>query len=1091
MLNLIIGRAGTGKTALVQNEIKHRMDAGATELLLIVPEQYSHDAEKQLCDRCGDALSLHGEVLSFTRLSGRVFLELGHPSQFLDAGGQMLVMYRAIESVAQKLKVFGLKGIRMELLEGMLSAMRDFKGYRISAQTLEKLSSQASEPLSAKLHDLALILDAYGALLNIHGGDMPDMLTMLAEMIADSKIGDTGHIFFDGFNDFTAQELYVIEELMRKKADITVCLSYDLGDSSEAFELPRKTAGELRKIAQEHDIEVKITQGGGSSGHLGSEHWEVGSPGIDDAAGGNSGKSDELKFMERKLFHHEAARFPGECNAITIHCAQSKYAECEYAADKAWELIRKGYRWRDIGVMARDWEEYSSLCENVFEKYGIPYFTSGRADILNKPPVAHIDAALEISVSGWEYRQVFRYIKTGLCGISTEDCAELENYVLTWNIRGAMWLSEWTLPASGYGGECDMEALARLNNMRSQLTKPIMRLRDGIKGTSEASGKLKVLYTFLEEIKLPQRLAEKAGDIEARGQQRLANEYLQIWEIIIGAMEQMFIILGDSMLTAAELRKMFSLVLSRYDVGVIPVSLDRTALGSMAMSRRRDLKCLIILGATDENMPKLNKGGGALSDSEREELGRLTGIPAGLLENLGREMNMLYSTLTLPSRELILTYKNTGGDRPSFIIKRLKAMFGISEIGAENNVLPNLPPVGEAVFGCPADAQQIGGDTGLGIKAAELLYGGKLSLSPSRADKYYSCPFQHFLLSGLGLKPRIVAAFDAPMAGLFMHFVLEGVSKEIKETVGFKDADEALCRSLASKFIEEFVQKKLLNFEGKNARFIYLFRRIEQDVIRILSDMIEELNHSDFEPLNFELDFSDFASSQLMLGDSSPVALRGIIDRVDGWQSGGKLYLRVIDYKTGKKSFSLSDLMHGRDMQMLIYLFALEKLGEALYESEVTPAGVLYVPARDVILKASKNSSEDEIRKSRKKQLRRGGLVLSDPAVLNAMENDEEKQYLPVKLSKDGVFTGDSIVSPNQIALLSKHVDNMLQSAASEILSGEIKRNPFYKNENDNACLYCGYRSICTFDEENGDKRRFARKLKTSEIWEMLETSKD
>ena len=1174
MLDLILGRAGTGKTALVLSDIRKRMDAGESGLLLIVPEQYSHDAEKQMCAVCGDKLSLHGETLSFTRLCGHVFSETGGaPAHMPDKGSQILIMHLAIESVAQRLKVFGSKGLRTELLEKMLDAVKEFKSLRLMPETLDKIAENASSSLREKLRDLSLIYSAYDALLQLYGGDTADRMTLLAEMIGDSTVGTSGHIYFDGFNDFTAQELRIIEELLSKKANLTVCLTCDLNDDSEIFKLPRKTVGQLKALAREYGAEIRVIEDSRDIpcpltkpplyAHL--------TPPVATAA--------ELMFLEKHLFTHTAAKFAGNCDAITIYAAPTRYTECEYAARKVWELVRVGYRWRDISVMARNWEDYGPICENVFEKYAIPFFSSGRADILEKSPAALIDATLDIAVSGLEYKPVFRYLKTGLANISADACSELENYVLKWNIRSSMWDREWTLPTSGYGGDSDKDALSRLNNLRRAVIEPINRFRDGMKGVTGTDTKLRALYTFLEDIMLPQRLEEKASDLEIRGDTRLADEYTQIWDIINNTMEQMYELLGETLMSAAEFRKLFTLTLSQYDIGVIPVSLDRTALGGMTMSRRRGLKCLIILGATDEDMPKLTKGSGALSDNERVEICRLgADMPSGLEERLCREMNMLYSTLTLPSRELVVMYPIGGGGRASFIIKRIKAMFGISEITLkeEEYMSAAIVPCFElaALSGKTNDSllalaaheylekdssgylypdTSFSGQRKLSSSVAKDLYGSKMSLSASRVDKYYSCPFQHYVQSGLRLSPRIPAEFDAPTAGIFMHYVLERVAREIKATVGFKNVDEPLWQALTSRYIEQFVHDVLYDFEGKNARFIYLFRRLEDDARCVVLDMLEELKRSDFEPLDFELDFSKWNKDVNTYGNKDvntyvntaentygntaentygntaentyvntygntygntsvntsvntssayitdmappissalsippPLHLRGIVDRVDGYKSGEKMYIRVIDYKTGKKSLNLSDVLNGRDMQMLIYLFTLQNYGSNLYGSDIIPAGVLYIPARDIVIKASRNVSEEEIAKMREKELRRAGLILSDPDMIDAMENGDEKKYLPVKYLKDGSATGDSLVTSGQIVLLAAHVNNMLRRAAAEILDGSIICKPYYKSVSDNACIYCEYRTVCAFDEDMGDSRRFVPNMKTAEVWEAI-----
>ena len=1095
MLNLILGRAGTGKTMHVMSDIRRRGAAGETNLLLIVPDQYSHDAEKQLCAVCGDRLSLYGETLSFSRLCNRVFSETGGaPVRIVDNAGQTLLMHRALEYTAPQLKVFGTKGLRTEILEKLLTAVKEFKSLNISPDLLNQTAERTESPLSDKLRDLALIFSAYDALLRERGYDSADRLTLLANMIEDSTVGNTGHIYFDGFNDFTVQELRVIEKLLSKNAELTVCLTCDLfSDEEEVFALPRKTVDQLRRLAGEYGVEIEETR---------FPDYHI--PGS---------RTGELIFLEKHFFEQGKTEYTEQCRAITVYSAPTRYAECEYAAYIVWSLVRSGYRWRDIGVVARDWEEYSPICENIFEKYSVPFFSSGKASILDKPPVALINSALEIAVAGWEYRSVFKYLKTGLAGVTADECAELENYVLMWKIRGAMWEKDWKLPPHGRVKEDDLGALARINDLRRMITEPISKLSAGIRGDTEANAKLQAVLGFLEDIRFRERLSISADELEKRGEARLADEYAQLWGIIKNAIGQASGILGGSTLNAQEFKKLLLLALSQYDVGVIPVALDRTAIGGMAMSRRRDLKCLIILGATDGSLPMLAKSNGALSDNEREELSLLgLDIPAGIEERFNREMNMLYSTLTLPSQELIITYPTGGGDRQSFVVTRIKEIFKLNTITMheEDYMAAAISPCFELALMNPEfgirnsmaaaareyfreyshaassridtiDEIMLAGRGRLSETSAQGLYGQKLSLSASRVDKYYSCPYQYFLQSGLQLDPRATAEFDAPAAGVFMHYILEGVSRQIKATVGYKNADEEFCRTLVKRYIEQYTNEELFNFEGKKPRFIYLFHRLEDDVFRIVMDMLEELKKSDFEPLDFELDFSEIVGS-----DPWP-ATRGIVDRVDGWTHDGKLYLRVIDYKTGNIRFNLVDILHGRNMQMLIYLFALQKYGGAKYGMEIAPAGALYAPARDTILKLPRNSTEAEISAKRENELRRNGLVLNNPYVIEAMENGGTKKYLPVKVVKDEI-TGDSLVSREQVATLSEYIASMLNRAADEIMRGSIECVPFYKSEEDNACIYCEYRSVCAFDEQAGDRRRFVGKMKIGQVWEALET---
>jgi len=1060
LLTLVLGRAGTGKTDYIMSEIKRRMSLGESGMLLIVPEQYSHDAEKQLCAVCGDSLSLYAETLSFTRLCNNVLLETGGASTpLLDSSGQILALYRALESVAPRLKAFGIKRMRTELLKSLLEAVKEFKSYNITPKVLENAAKRTANPLADKLHDLALIYNAYDALLQAYGGDLSSRLTQLADKIGESSYGRSGHIYIDGFNDFTEQEINVIEELLIKKADITVCLTCDTNDLSEVFDIPHKTVEQLKRLAEEHNVKIK------------SKECKV-----------NHTQSLDLLHLEKYLFDDSPLKYQAKSGSIAIYTAPSMYSECEYAAYEALKLVHRGYRWRDIGVMARNWEDYRTICENVFEKYDIPYFSSGKVDILSKPPVIIMDSVLEIVATGFEYKPIFKYIKSGLIDITAGQSAIIENYVLKWQIRGTTWGGQWTMSPGGYGkSEMDKEnikLLEEINALREMIIAPILKLRDKIKGESTVESKLEALYGFFIDIKLPDKLTKKAEEFRKRGEKRLADEYLQLWDIIVHAMDQMFTILGTDIISNAEFHKLFMLALSQNDIGVIPISLDRTALGGMAMSRRRDIKCLILIGATDENLPTLSKRGGALSDSERFTLSELgTTLPAGLEESLNREMNMIYSTLTLPSDRLFIIYSPENGQRPSFIIRRLQEMFAITEKTIDPFTYMSIAekPYLE-LFSSPAyptrQTQTLSG------KAAKLLYGEELILSATSVDNYYSCPYRHFLCSGLSLKPRIKAEFDAATAGNFMHYVLERVFSDIKSGDGFKKITDEACNRLTEKHINEFTEKVLFCFEGKNERFKYLFERYCADVKFVVLDIINELRNSSFEPLDLELNLNKLINTQ-----------KGIIDRIDGYEFNDKIYLRIIDYKTRKTAYKLNmnEILHGRDLQMLIYLFALKKYGSKIYGKEIETAGVLYVPAREVIVSASRDASEEKINELKVSKMRRNGLILNNPAIIEAMENGKDKNYLPVKTKSDGEITGSSLINMNQFDLLANHVGKMIKNATTNIKNGKNECIPFYKSENENACMFCDYHTVCNFDEEIGDSRRFISNKKDDDVWKALE----
>lgn len=1106
MLTLILGRAGSGKTSYVMDDFKAKMDKGMTRLYFIVPEQYSHEAERQLLKTCGDALSLHGEVLSFSRLCSRVFAETGGLSaEMLDDGGSILLMSRAVTAVENRLGLYRAEQ-KADFLEKLVAVAKEFKSACITPGSLEAATDAADSPLKEKLYDLSLILSAYEAFFDRETSDAGDRLDRLIRVIGECGLFQSAHLYFDGFTDFTAQELRVIEELIKMNAGLTICLTCEaLEESEEIFETSRDTALKLLRMATLNGVASEIVK-----------RTEI-----------CARKAEELKYLEKNLFLYNASRYYGACAAIVIFKAEAPDIECEYAAGKILELVRQGYRRRDIAVAVSDWQAYGTLAENIFEKYGLPVFVSKKTDIGQKPPLALVNGVFEIINNGWDYDSVFRYIKTGLTGLSPRDCDALENYVLKWNLRGAIWTrdEDWILPPSGFGdaGDGDAGLLLRINALRREIVKPILTLQRALRAAGDFGEKLRALYEFLEEIGLPRRIKEKADSYLKRGELQLSVEYSQLWDILIHAFDQFYKIAGKNTGSTLEFSRLWKLLISQYDLGAIPVSLDRVVLGDMTRIRRRGSRCLILLGASDDLLPNTGGGGALLSDSERDDLKGL-GLPvSGAAEDrLRREMNQIYSALTLPSEKLIVTYPQRGfggGDkRPSFVIKRLKALFDLTEstdIDASfrlNAPGPSLELAASArhkwesltaaaafeyFSAAPETAEKLDKITAFALLTrgsltggqAAKLYGTELVVSASRIDKYYACRFMYFLQYGLGARPRKPAGFDAPTAGTFMHYILENVTRDITEGAGFQNADEALCLELTGRYVARYVEEVLLGFKDKSSRFKYLFNRLTKDASFIVLDMVRELKSSDFKPLDFELDFSD-GGDILPYGIESggqKLKVRGFVDRVDGWEHEGKLYLRVVDYKTGKKSFSLSDIWHGMNMQLMIYLFALWKNGFGRYNSEIVPAGVLYAPAREEILQVSRNAADEDISELRAKKLRRSGLLLGDNAVIEAMEHGGNKKYLPVKLSKDGLINGESLAGPGQLVRLAGHIDRMLLEIASGVRKGVIAAEPYFKNQADNACMFCDYRAACHFSEKDGDKRRYLKKIKTEDVWEMIE----
>ena len=1107
MLRLIIGKAGAGKTAAVIGEIRQAVEARQSGRLLLVPEQYSHEAERELCAACGDRLSLYAEVLSFTGLARRVMARQGGgAASFLDQGGRLLCMALALNMLGPRLQVYSAARQKAELQAMLLRAVDELKTACVTPEQLETAAETCGDTLGDKLRDLAMIMSAYDTVVARGHADPADRLSSLAGQIPDSDLGPGTHVYVDGFVDFTTQERAVLGALLRRGVEMTVCLTVDEPQGrSEIFALSRIAMRRLLAEAKELGIPVEIRR------------MEA------------EGRHPALHFFAEHMFSYSAARYEGaQPVPIRLCTAESLTAECEQAAARVLELVRdEGCRWRDIALAVRGFEDYRGTLESVFRHYDIPLFTARRSELLSKPLPALIGLAYEILGGGWDVDDVISYMRTGLTGLLPQECDTLADYIFKWQLRGSAWErpGDWRQHPGGYGLEYDgaaREQLRQINSLRRRLAEPLLRFAWQSREAATAREQAAALAGLLEALQLPRQLERRSRQLEEAGQEELAGEYRQLWDLTVSALEQSAAVLDDTEMDSAAFGRLFTLMLSQYDVGIIPVSLDRVSAGDFDRMRRRSIRHLIVLGCSDDRLPPAQESTGVFSDEERERLLELE-IDLGAGEGeLWREFSLIYNCLSLPAESLTMSYAMCDADgealRPAFVFSRARALFDLDAAAGDLRTArlsapaPALSLAAHAVRGggsveqAAADyfrsreparfarlAQAAEMSRGrLSPAGVEALYGSRLRLSASRIDKFASCKFAYFCQYGLRAKPYEPAGFTPPEIGTFMHYVLENTARAVRELGGFAAVDDETLAQLTDRFVRQYIHEELNDFQEKSSRFIHLFRRLCADVHRVVADMAAELRLSCFEPLDFELDFSKASELRpVELGEGQEaLTLTGIADRVDGWLHQGKLYLRVVDYKTGRKEFSLSEVWYGRGLQMLLYLFALEADGEARYGKEIVPAGVMYVPARDVRLSLKEDEDEETVEKKRADALRRSGLVLDDRELIEAWETGEDKRYIPVKLKSRSGSSG--LASALQLGQLAEHIRQTLADMAGQLRRGNIAADPYYRGQQENACLNCEFFHACHFsDGENGEGYRFMPRLKDDKIWGMLEGDGD
>lgn len=1087
MLQLILGRAGAGKTTYIRQFLQDavREDSGR-RLFYIVPEQNSFESERAMLELLGEQDARKVEVLSFTRLTDSVMREYGGMAgRRLDDCGRSMFMSLALEQVADRLELYRRQVDSEDFIDMLLRTLSECKMCGVSPELLQKAGAHTGGgSLEKKTQELALIFGAYEALVGQSFVDPQDDLKRLEEMLREHAFFAGAVVVLDAFKGFTAQEMRVMEQVLvqAEEVHLTLCTDKerDIEQPLGLFCTVQRTAGAFLSLARKHGVEVRSPI---------------------KLEGGKRFQNPQLRRLEEGLFRIRKESAPIAPEGIEIYSAGQKYAEAEFVARRIRRMVREeGYRYRDFTVIMRREEDYCGIIDDAMEKYGIPFFMDLPQEIESKPLIAFLLGGLQTVQNYWNSDDLFRWLKTGMLGLEAEEIALLENYCYLWNLSGKQWETKWTAHPEGFSEEWSEEAreeLDRINALREGILRPLReltRLRGVHTGLEFATG----LYRFLEECQSAQRLKELAGRLAEQGLPRVAEEQLRLWDILIGILDQMVLVLRETPMELKRFVRLFRLAVNTAKISFIPQTLDQVLVGGADHIRPDEPKWVFLLGVNQGVFPAAVSTGGIFSEKERKTL-RENGLElsANAEERAAEERFLTYTSCFCASRGVVLSYVQSSmsgeGMVPSELIEEVRRCVPelqgkaagdsekLEEIECEaqafevmasgwrdegeemaslrqyfkedGNYSANLQAMGRLAEALPMQFQK--------AENAVDLFGQRMRLSPSRVEKFHQCPFSYFCQYGVYAKVRRPAKIDALEYGTLIHFLLENLLKE-RAISGKQTWSEGEISRRVKELLEEYLQNKLGGAENKSERFLYLFRRFERTAVLLMQHLVRELEQSEFAPADFELDIGDeVPAMEMELPDGGSISVRGKIDRVDVMRKNGHAYVRVVDYKTGAKKFYLKDVVFGLNMQMLIYLITLWKQGEAKY-GKVLPAGVLYMPAISPRVDGIRGEASEDTAVRREAALKMSGMVLDDPEVIEGMERRVAGIFIPVKYKKDGTPDAHSqIYSLAQMGNLARYIGRLLVRMGEELHRGNIMEKPV-----DKACEYCDYADVCGRDPE-------------------------
>ena len=1115
-LQFVLGNSGSGKTHYLHHNILKMADAAPNKnFLVIVPEQFTMQTQRELVERHPRHSILNIDVQSFARLAYRVFDELGSfRYQVLEETGKNLILRRVAEEKGNELTVLKKNMTKPGYIGEVKSLISELAQYHVTpAQLSEAIEKLPEGSFSYKLKDVRSMYQGFLEFLEGRFVTAEEVLELLADIAGESELLKNSTVVLDGFTGFTPVQNLFLEKLMGIAEEIYVAVTIDIREnpyycagSHELFAMSKKMIASLTKMADACHVPVKKPV---MLKHTARSRFHASGP---------------LYFLEQNLFRNRRDRYVlnGE-EGIFVSGYKNPREELHHTAREIERLGRgRGYRYNEIAIVCGDLPGYANVAKEVFAAYRIPLFIDQKVTIAYHPFIEFVRAAIEVVTTDFSAESVFRYVRNGLSGISRDDADILENYVLASGAAGhKKWSGLFCYLPRGY----EEESLAKINEIRGRVWEQFEAFWEtfGRRGMT-AGEQTAALYKFICGQDIQSKLEQKERAYEAAGDLKNAKEYAQIYRIVMDLFDKLAELLGDEEISPAEYAKILDAGFESAKVGILPPGYDRVLFGDIERTRLDGIKALFFIGVNDGIIPRAKGADGILSQMERETLlGFQLELAPTEREKTFIQKFYLYLNLTKPSDRLYLSYARVDGAgkamRCSYLIHtvlRLYENLSVREVEkeplserivtaehAKDLLIEGLESAAEwldenreedirywaalsrwygkretyqkEVEALLRAAKQTHQDTPISSAVTKLLYGTVLENSVTRLETFASCAFSHFLTYGLTLQERNVSAFSAVDFGTIFHEVLERFAEGIqKKQYSWFTISEPESEALLKEAMEQalLANHNLALYES--ARSSYAKERMYRILRRTVRALLYQVRQGKFVPDGFEVSFSyteDLQSVHFHLGEDEKMHLRGRIDRIDTYADENKLYVKVIDYKSGNQSFQFLNVYYGLKLQLVVYMnAALELMQRRHPEQTAVPAGMFYYRIDDPMVDAEEALDEEELRRQIFRKLKLNGIVNSEQAVIETMdtalagEGSITSDVIPVGRNKDGSLKKTSrAVTEEAFAALSSYVNETILHLGRRMMQGEISVSP-YALAGKTGCDYCEFRAVCHFD---------------------------
>lgn len=690
--------------------------------------------------------------------------------------------------------------------------------------------------------------------------------------------------------------------------------------------------------------------------------------------------------------------------------------------------------------------------------------------------------------------RIFTHLKCGYCADKKDICT-LEKYT-----------KEKVFSAYALLKELKDE---KAEQARKALLESCFSAREKIMKKKTAREKIAVLKEYIKASSMEEKTEELSCTLKNMGANTEADYFLQVKEGINEVISQAEIFLGDREMTVFELADILESGFASKEISLIPILCDQITVGDIAVCRLLDTKILIVVGVNDGVIPTYDEKSDILTPRERA---KILDVSGGLTKasNMAKQKIAVYRTFCAPSEKLFLLYSKNRGEgkaEPSALIEKIKDMCAPKQSDAAKiscRLFSNVYAKGKEQM-CRAKEGRSGDTEYISLllkdenakkallkaqnmamhkniakmseKSTEKLYQNGAG-SVTRYESYFSCPFKHFLK--YGLRPEIIRESDLDYfdMGSFVHESIDTFCKKITDAgLSWKHINDEKLNEIADLSIEE-VKNSNEKYLGSDPN-IYITEALKDEIKTAISAVKYHFAETEGDFLSSEQSFCFNIGGQ---------DIKGIIDRIDSFDVNGKELFRIIDYKTGKTSFSINDFYEGLSLQLFVYIIAAKMmLGE---EKQMVGANYLHVAQKEL-------NENDKLTLLREYELT--GIYSDDKDILKGVYGEYEKESsartyryikgLNIQVKKDGTLSAsakNNAYSKEEVDLLCEYTKKKIKEAAQGIKDGDIKISPKVSEKGD-PCENCEYIMACHVEESQREKDK--NKITRKDAIQLIEES--